>query len=68
MYGGFGPPDILANLEALESSKKKMMSEDDVLDELEKWFNENLHCMENYKHIFEATDDFTKLNKTDRLA
>ena len=66
-YGGFGPPDILANLDAFESNKKKMMSEDDILDELEKWFNENLHCMENYKHIFEANDDFVKLNKSQRL-
>ena len=46
-HGGFGPVDILEVAKRNEEKQKVGITEDQILDELDRWCAENLHLVKN---------------------
>ena len=59
-YGGFGQPDATDMMNALEARKKQLTSPEDVVEELDQWYQTQIRVIADYKYMFEKGTDFLK--------
>lgn len=65
-YGGFGAPDANQLGHSLDK-KKDAISPEDIVEELDNWYQENIRVISDYRYLFEKGVNFVKANRTDRL-
>ena len=54
-------------MNALEARKKQLTSPEDVVEELDQWYQTQIRVIADYKYMFEKGTDFLRANKTERL-